>query len=210
MNNDLMFSSATVEHGTPQDFFDKLNAVHHFTLDPCATAANAKCKKFYTREQDGLAQSWANEIVFMNPPYGEPENPCALGAVQVVRAGYAPALMPIYNAKGHKTGETLAICPKKRCIKRGYHVSEYIPGVIDWVRKAAESSRLEGATVVCLIPARTDTGWMQTFVLTHGKVDPKKADVTFIKGRLRFGAATASAPFPNLVAIFKAKKRGLK
>ena len=52
------------------DFFNKLNTEFNFTLDPCATAENAKCSKFYTLEDDGLAQDWLNEIVFMNPPYG--------------------------------------------------------------------------------------------------------------------------------------------
>lgn len=64
------FSSQTDNWATPQDFYDKLNQEFHFTLDPCANAANAKCAKFYTKEDDGLTKSWDNEIVFCNPPYG--------------------------------------------------------------------------------------------------------------------------------------------
>src|SRR5207253_4466055 len=41
-----------------------------FTLDPCCTHQTAKCKKHYTPEENGLAQSWRDERVFMNPPYG--------------------------------------------------------------------------------------------------------------------------------------------
>lgn len=70
MNKNLMFSSERMDWETPQDFFDKLNVEFHFTLDPCANEQNAKCKKFYTIEQDGLTQSWQGEIVFCNPPYG--------------------------------------------------------------------------------------------------------------------------------------------
>lgn len=64
------FSSATNEWATPQEFFDRLNALHNFTLDPCCTHENAKCEKHYTIVENGLAKSWQNERVFMNPPYG--------------------------------------------------------------------------------------------------------------------------------------------
>ena len=60
----------SAEWATPQDFFDRLDAEFHFTLDPCSTDENAKCEKHYTKEQDGLAQDWTGETVFCNPPYG--------------------------------------------------------------------------------------------------------------------------------------------
>ena len=65
-----MFTSATDEWPTPRDFFAAQDAKWGFTLDPCATAENAKCAKFYDRSANGLAQSWAGERVWMNPPYG--------------------------------------------------------------------------------------------------------------------------------------------
>lgn len=65
-----MMTSKSNEWETPQDFFDELDAEFHFTLDPCATKENAKCEKFYTKEDDGLLQQWSGETVFMNPPYG--------------------------------------------------------------------------------------------------------------------------------------------
>jgi site-specific DNA-methyltransferase (adenine-specific) len=40
-----------------------------FDLDPCATADNAKCPRYFTKEQDGLSQEWTGRV-FMNPPYG--------------------------------------------------------------------------------------------------------------------------------------------
>jgi site-specific DNA-methyltransferase (adenine-specific) len=55
---------------TPQDLFDKLNEEFNFTLDPCAEPSTAKCKKFYTKEDDGLSKDWSRERVFCNPPYG--------------------------------------------------------------------------------------------------------------------------------------------
>lgn len=69
-NLSVHFSSKSIEWATPQDFFDNLNKEFKFTLDPCATKENAKCKKFYTIDDNGLAQSWDDEIVFCNPPYG--------------------------------------------------------------------------------------------------------------------------------------------
>jgi site-specific DNA-methyltransferase (adenine-specific) len=69
--NHVLFSSKNEVWATPQDFFDKLNEEFRFTLDPCALPDNAKCKRFYTPEQDGLAQSWESENVFCNPPYGK-------------------------------------------------------------------------------------------------------------------------------------------
>lgn len=70
MINKGLFSSNTNEWATPVAFYEELNKEFKFTLDPCATDANHKCNKYFTKEQDGLAQSWAGEVVFCNPPYG--------------------------------------------------------------------------------------------------------------------------------------------
>lgn len=71
MNTAVMFSSKTDLWATPQAFFDELNEEFHFTLDPCATPENAKCKKYYTVKENGLKQDWQGETVFCNPPYGK-------------------------------------------------------------------------------------------------------------------------------------------
>jgi site-specific DNA-methyltransferase (adenine-specific) len=65
-----LFSSRSEEWATPGDLFGRLDAEFHFTLDPCATRQNAKCRKFFDRKTNGLTQDWSNERVFMNPPYG--------------------------------------------------------------------------------------------------------------------------------------------
>lgn len=67
-----------------------------------------------------------------------------------------------------------------------------------WVRKAFESTAA-GATVVCLLPARTDTAWWHEFVV-------KADEVRFVRGRLRFGDAAAGAPFPSAIVVFRAKR----
>ena len=68
-----------------------------------------------------------------------------------------------------------------------------------WMRKAFESA-MSGATVVCLIPARTDTAWWHDYAA--------KGEVRFIRGRLKFGGHKNSAPFPSAIVIFRPSRHG--
>lgn len=70
MINKGLFSSKYSDWETPQKLFNELNDEFHFTLDPCATDLNHKCKKYFTIKENGLIQDWSKDIVFMNPPYG--------------------------------------------------------------------------------------------------------------------------------------------
>lgn len=70
VDSEIPRSSPWDDWETPQDFFDRLNAIFDFTLDPCAEWKNAKCPHYFTRRQNGLAQNWDGERVFMNPPDG--------------------------------------------------------------------------------------------------------------------------------------------
>jgi len=63
-----------------------------------------------------------------------------------------------------------------------------------WVKKADEACK-KGATVVCLVPARTDTKWWHDYCINK--------EVRFIKGRLKFGDAKNSAPFPSAVVVMR-------
>lgn len=67
-------------------------------------------------------------------------------------------------------------------------------GINAWVKKAYESEQA-GATVVCLLPARTDTAWWHDYCI--------KGEIEFIRGRLKFGGHKNSAPFPSAVVVFK-------
>lgn len=67
--NSVHFSSSTDLWSTPQDLFDDLNHLYHFTLDVCAIADNAKCKVFFSPLEDGLNQNWFGRV-WCNPPYG--------------------------------------------------------------------------------------------------------------------------------------------
>lgn len=69
-----------------------------------------------------------------------------------------------------------------------------------WVEKAYRTNEESGDLVVMLLPARTDTKWFHDFIY-------HKAEIRFIKGRLKFGGSKNSAPFPSMVVIYR-KKRG--
>lgn len=135
------FSSATDMWATPQEVFDRYDAIYNFTTDVCAIAENAKCANYFTPEIDGLSQEWKG-VLWMNPPYGR--------------------------------------------------------GIGAWMKKAHDAARYNGATVVCLVPARTDTAWWHDYA-AHG-------DVEFLRGRLKFGGHKNSAPFPSAIVVFSGPK----
>lgn len=137
--NKGMYTSNTCEWETPVDFFGKLDSEFGFDLDVCATPENAKCARYYTKEDDGLEKEWTG-VCWMNPPYGR------------------------------EIGE--------------------------WMKKAYASAQ-SGATVVCLVPARTDTGWWHDYAM--------RGEVRFVRGRLKFNGLNCNAPFPSAVVIFRGK-----
>ena len=140
-----MFSSVTDEWYTPIEFYNALNKEFNFNLDPCATDINHKCAKYFTKEDNGLLQSWGGYNVFCNPPYGR-----AINA---------------------------------------------------WVEKAYNESKKDNTLIVMLLPARTDTKWFHNFIY-------HKAEIRFIKGRLKFGGSKGDAPFPSMLAIYKGANNG--
>lgn len=73
----------------------------------------------------------------------------------------------------------------------------------EFIAKAAEEAQ-KGCTVVCLVPARTDTRWWHQHVWDHESHLPwPGVEIRFIKGRLKFGTSENSAPFPSVVVIFR-------
>ena len=63
-----------------------------------------------------------------------------------------------------------------------------------WIAKCAEHGA-RGGVAVMLIPARTDTKAFHDYI--YGR-----AEIRFIKGRLKFGDSKNPAPFPSMVVIF--------
>lgn len=135
------FSSERDDWETPIEFFNALDCVFNFKLDPCCYDSSAKCVNYFTKETNGLAQDWSvYPSIFMNPPYGK--------------------------------------------------------DIFKWMKKAYHTSLSPSCPiVVCLVPARSSSKWCQ-FSLKFSRA------VTFVRGRLKFGGSTTSAPFPSLVVVF--------
>lgn len=66
--------------------------------------------------------------------------------------------------------------------------------ISSWVKKCAEHNGLS----VMLLPARTDTKWFHNYIYQK-----QNAEIRFIKGRLKFGGAQNSAPFPSMIVVFR-------
>jgi phage N-6-adenine-methyltransferase len=137
-----LFLSGSTDWETPPELFKRLDEQYHFDIDVCATAQNAKCRRYFTPDEDGLTLLWIGTC-WMNPPYGR--------------------------------------------------------GVEPWIKKAYESAQA-GATVVALLPARTDTNWF------HKYIWPGKAEIEFIRGRVRFfkgGKDSGPATFPSMIVVWR-------
>jgi site-specific DNA-methyltransferase (adenine-specific) len=70
-----------------------------------------------------------------------------------------------------------------------------------WLRKGYQES-LKDATVVCLIPSRTDTAWWHDIVI--------KGEIRFLRGRLKFGDGKKTAPFPSAIVVFRPQAQGIE
>jgi phage N-6-adenine-methyltransferase len=138
-----MCTSESGIYETPSYLFSQLNARFRFTLDVCATPENAKCSRFYTTADDGLAQPWTG-VCWCNPPFGRQ--------------------IPL------------------------------------WLAKANEAAKA-GATVVCLVPVRTDSSWWHAHVVMH--------EVEFLPRRLRFVGRKHQAPFACAVVVMRPPARVL-
>ena len=138
--NKALFSSEKMDWETPDELFEELNKEFRFTVDVASSHENAKTRRHYTQEENGLLQNWGGETAWCNPPYGRE--------------------------------------------------------LTKWIEKCAKEAESNGATVVMLIPARTDTKAFHEHI--YGK-----AEIRFLKGRLKFKGAKNGAPFPSMVVVFR-------
>jgi phage N-6-adenine-methyltransferase len=156
MNKALMFSKASDEWSTPQNFYDALDAEFSFDYDAAASRENRRRVLYFGLDhcdpklRDALTVPWDEwgDSFWLNPPYS-------------------------------KCREFIA-------------------------KAALEASN--GCTVVCLVPSRTDTRWWHDYVWDRERHTTRPGvEIRFIKGRLTFGGATAGAPFPSVVIVFRGR-----
>ena len=57
----VLLSTGNNNWSTPQTFYNRLNSVFGFTLDPCADHTNHKCDRYFTVEDDGLSKNWGGK-----------------------------------------------------------------------------------------------------------------------------------------------------
>jgi phage N-6-adenine-methyltransferase len=132
------FNRPKIDYETPDDIFEPLDLEFGFTLDVAAHEGNAKCKDFFTEDDNGLLQPW-HGVCWMNPPFG-------------------------------------------RVMKK-------------WVKKAFEEWK-RGSTVVCLLPARTNTAWWHDWVM--------QGEIRFIRGEVTFKGQKNGLWMPMAIVVFRA------
>jgi len=124
---------------TPPALFEALDREFGpFVLDAAAFPGNAKCARFWTPAENGLAQPWGPGPTWCNPPYSDPG---------------------------------------------------------PWCRKATAEA-LAGNLSVLLLKSDTGTAWFQDDIAG-------KAEVIFLRPRVRFVGAPNQAPFPSVLAIYR-------
>jgi phage N-6-adenine-methyltransferase len=146
----------------------------------------------------------------------KPAKPCLSRALFTSARGDWETPPALFQALDREFAFTLDVCASRHNRKCRRHFTPEVNGLRQrwrgacwmnppygraigaWVCKALEES-LKGATVVCLLPARTDTAWWHRWVM-------KAQEIRLLRGRVQFVGAPAAAPFPSAVAIFDGRR----
>ena len=164
---EIMFSSGKDSWETPDTLFKRYDDVYHFVLDAAADGVNHKCDLWFG-----------------------PDSPVGVVDALVVEwLDYLKKgniwLNPPYSRGLQKKFVEKAAHEKCELMFR----NDPDPFSVLDVPSSLNS-------VVCLLPARTDTK------LFHEIIKPYASSVEFLKGRVKFVGAKAGAPFPSMVVVF--------
>lgn len=76
-----------------------------------------------------------------------------------------------------------------------------------WARKAFEQSQ-SGIVVVCLLPAKTDTGWFHDWCMRAAEIRFIRGRLTYEAGELAYKDENGPANFPSMIVIFHPMHNG--
>ncbi|MDK2679253.1 DNA N-6-adenine-methyltransferase [Vibrio vulnificus] len=137
--NRINQDSGNFEYYTPKEIVDAARqCMGGIELDPASSLkANSivQAERIFTKEDDGMAQIWVAEKLWMNHPFSRGEKAC-----------------PTNRAR----------CTKKSCQKRGYHIDHDIPSNMDWINKLLEHYHQgEIKEAICITFANTSEAWFR-------------------------------------------------
>lgn len=140
--------AAVDDRCTPDAEFWAFNRRFAFTVDAAASAANARLPKFWTLQQDGLAQSWRDERVWCNPPYSN-LRPWFVKAWESIEASLIVMLIPANRTEGPPWQDLIEpYRDRGGCLK-----TEFLPGRIRFKKpgEAVSSGRNRPPFGCCLL-----------------------------------------------------------
>lgn len=219
MINAVFFESAGDERGTPQDFFDKLNAEFHFDIDCAASELNHKCELYFGQggvEFDALKADWAGMTCFLNPPYSIADVFIEKAREEADKGATVVMLLPVrsdtkywhkyiwdkdrippYGGEWSAEHKTYVFDPVIHGLADGYWREgvrfRFLPGRLNFELTVPDSTR---AWIKGEIAGGTDIG---TVVRTSGL--PKMAIQRILEDQPD-DCLMDAAPFPSCVVIF--------
>jgi phage N-6-adenine-methyltransferase len=122
------------DRATAPEVFGPLHERFRFTIDVAASAANTKLERYYSIEDDGLAQSWAGERVWCNPPYSDIRPWVEKAQDEYPHAGCIVMLLPA-NRTEQKWWQELVEPYRDREMSALY--TEFLPGRLRFIRAGA-------------------------------------------------------------------------
>lgn len=141
-----IFNCKNDEWGTPTEFFNELDSVYNFTLDPCANPTRLLKKDMIsiTKAEDGLKYDWIGHRVFCNPPYSK--NNFMLWCEKI-------------NKERKNAQVIVLLCPLRRCSTKYFHEL-----VLDYAELKIVKGRLNFTPLIGQSQASNPTGSALCFI----------------------------------------------